>query len=156
MKDRDDDSDVRRLERGGPIDWTIPYDRFQWTNAVREHVFRLFGQAWLYLSESRTPRYRAVAKRMHLHNDLLLRLFYLVGFPARRGSAPSSRPRRGAARSLLRSATASTHRGLRSNGSRPAPASSGTGASTASASTSPPSPSTSSVTTTCACASSGH
>src|SRR6185437_15825449 len=81
MKDPDDDSDVRLLERGAPIDWTIPYDRFQWTNAVRDHVFQLFASPWVYLAESRTPKHRAMAKRMHLHNDLLHRLFYLVGFP---------------------------------------------------------------------------
>ena len=77
----DDDSDLRALEAGPPIDWTISYDRFQWIAAVRDHVFHLFAEPWARLSASRNPRDRAMAKRMHQQNDCLHRLFALAGFP---------------------------------------------------------------------------
>jgi hypothetical protein len=69
--DPDGDADVRDLEAGPPIDWTLSYDRFPWMCALRNHIYQI-------VCATDEP---SIARRILDDYECTHRLLALVGFP---------------------------------------------------------------------------
>ncbi len=66
-------------ERDRPFDWTSPFERTVWALTLSDRIFAVYAEPYNKLRDSRTPKYRDIARQMFENLEKLNRVFTIAG-----------------------------------------------------------------------------